>query len=97
MRAVAAGRPDLPNTDYDTGHATKAGEYPLADRTYGAWLRELAHQDFENATSAVQQNILAYFGPTPKAPADQEEKEADNQQKTQTALVKLRAWKPGGR
>ncbi|WP_375416690.1 zinc dependent phospholipase C family protein [uncultured Hymenobacter sp.] len=91
VQAVAAGRPSLPNTDFDTGQPTKAGEYPLADETYGEWLRELASRDFKDATPAVQQNILTYFGPTPKTPADPEEKEADKRQKTQAALVRLRA------
>ena len=45
-QAVAAGHLDLPNTDFDTGHATRAGEYPLADKTYGEWLRELAKKRF---------------------------------------------------
>jgi hypothetical protein len=94
VEAVAAGRFDLPNTDFDTGKTTQAGEYPLADETYGEWLRELVKKDFEQTTPAVQKNILTFFGTTPKTPLDKEEKEADNQRKTQEALAKLRALTP---
>ena len=73
-----------------TGLPTKAGEYPLADETYGEWLRELAKADFKQISPAVQQNILAYFGSAPKTPAAPEEKEADKRQQTQEALAKLR-------
>ena len=94
VQEVEAGNPDLPNTDFDTGHPTKAGEYELADKTYGEWLRELEKKSFENTTLAVQQNILAFFGTAPKAPLDEDEKEADKFKETQEALVKLHAWKP---
>ncbi len=90
VQAVEAGRAALPNTDFDTGLPTKAGEYPLADETYGEWLRELAKADFKQISPAVQQNILAYFGSAPKTPAAPEEKEADKRQQTQEALAKLR-------
>lgn len=96
VQSVAAGHLGLPNTDFDTGHPTRAGEYSLADKTYGEWLRELAKKDFENTTTPMQQNILTFYGTTPKTPLDKDEKEADNQQKTQDALGKLRAWMPKG-
>lgn len=85
--------PQLPNTDFDTGHPTKIGEYSLADRTYGEWVRELAKNDFKDISSPMRQNILAFFGDTPRTPIDVEEKEKDNRVKTEEALTRLRALK----
>ncbi len=84
----------LPNTDFDTGHPTLLGEYSLADRTYGEWVRELAKNDFKDITPPVRQNILAFFADTSRAPLNLEEKEKDNLLKTQQALGRLRALKP---
>jgi hypothetical protein len=83
----------LPNVDFDTGHDTKIGEYPLADRTYGEWVRELAKNDFKEVTPKMRQDILAFFGSTSKAPLDQDEKEAKKRQETEEALQQLRALK----
>jgi hypothetical protein len=83
----------LPNVDFDTGHDTKIGEYPLADRTYGEWVRELAKNDFKEVTPKMRQDILAFFGSTSKAPLDQDEKEAKKRQETEAALQQLRALK----
>jgi hypothetical protein len=83
----------LDNTDFDTGHPTKAGEYPLADETYGEWLRKLSDKKFENLTPRARENILAFYGTQPKTPASEEEKEGKKQQETQAALEKLRAVK----
>ena len=88
---TAAAPLALANADFDTGHTTKAGEYPLADETYGEWLRKLADKKFEHLTPAAQQNILAFFGPEPKTPASSEEKEQRKQAETRKALDELRA------
>jgi hypothetical protein len=85
--------PQLPNTDFDTGHPTKIGEYPLADRTYGEWVRALAKNDFKEATPRMKQDILAFFSNAPKQPVDAEEKEKEKRQETMAALDKLRALK----
>jgi len=34
----------LPNVNLDTGEPTRATDYPLADRTYAAWVRHLARR-----------------------------------------------------
>ena len=86
---------ELPNTDFDTGHLTQLGEYALADRTYGQWVRDLAKNDFKEATPTIQQNILAFFANPSKRPLDPEEKEKDNIKKTEAALAQLRALKLG--
>ena len=80
----------LPNTDFDTGHPTKIGEYALADRTYGEWVRDLDKADFKGVTAAQQQNILRFFADPPRAPLDKEEQEKDNRRKTEEALERLR-------
>jgi hypothetical protein len=83
----------LPNVDFDTGHNTKIGEYPLADRTYGEWVRELAKNDFKEVTPTMRQDILAFFSGAPKGPLDEEEKEQKKRQETLQALERLRALK----
>jgi len=85
--------PRLANTDFDTGHDTKAGEYPLADETYGQWLRDLAKDKFARVTPLVRQNILTFYGDKPKTPRDPKEKEADKIKETQEALATLRTLK----
>ena len=85
--------PEMPNVDFDTGHPTKLGEYPLADRTYGEWVRELAKNDFKGVTATMQKDILAFFSNVPKEPVDEGEKEQDNRRETLAAVDKLRALK----
>ena len=91
--ATVGQAPTLPNTDFDTGSPTHLGEYSLADRTYGEWVRELDKDKFKNTTAAMRQNILAFFANTTRQPLDAEEKEKDNRRKTEEALVRLRALK----
>jgi hypothetical protein len=81
----------LENVDFDTGHTTQIGEYPLADRTYGEWVRELAKNDFKEVTPVMQKNILAFFNNAPKQPVDEEEKEKAKRQETLAAVEKLRS------
>jgi hypothetical protein len=95
--SVVGQAPTLSNVDFDTGHDTKIGEYPLADRTYGEWLRALAKDDFKEVTFTMQQNILTFFSGVDiakvKEPVDKGEKEADNRRETLEALEKLRTLK----
>ena len=81
----------LPNTDFDTGHATRRGEYPLADRTYGEWLRKLAKAHFKTLTPPMRQNLLGFFDGSQADPKDAEEREADTRRETEAALAQLRA------
>ena len=90
---TAAASLKLANADFDTGHPTQAGEYPLADETYGEWLRKLADKKFENLNPVARQNILAFYGMQPKSPASGEEKEPRKRAETQKALIELRALK----
>ena len=95
QQTAAPGQaPQLPNTDFDTGHPTKIGEYPLADRTYGEWLRALAKNDFKEVTPVIRRDILAFFGSAPHQPTAAEEQEKDNRRATTEALARLRALQP---
>jgi hypothetical protein len=88
---TAASPLKLDNTDFDTGHPTRAGEYPLADETYGEWLRLLAKKKFENVNLKARQNILTFYNTPPKTPASEKEKEGDKQRETMEALAQLKA------
>ncbi|GAA4370821.1 hypothetical protein GCM10023185_45660 [Hymenobacter saemangeumensis] len=88
----AAALPALPNTDFDTGHPTKSGEYALADETYGEWLRKLAGKKFAGITPALRQNILEFYGSAPKAPVSESEKEDKKLLETKNALEQLRRF-----
>ena len=91
---TAAAPLALANADFDTGHPTRAGEYPLADETYGEWLRKLFSKKFEHVSPQTRQHILTFYGPQPKTPASDKEKEGRRQEETQQALAQLRALKP---
>ena len=60
---VEVGKKDLhlPNTDFDTGHMTHAGEYRLSDQAYARLLDYLARDDFRRLTPELQDNILTYY------------------------------------
>jgi hypothetical protein len=94
QQTATANVTTLPNTDFDTGHPTRLGEYSLADRTYGEWVRELAKNDFKEISAPMRQNILAFFADASSQPRDVEEKEKENIEKTKEALTRLRALKP---
>lgn len=51
----------LPNTDFDTGRLTHAGEYPLSDEAYARLLDYLVRGDFLGLTPELRENILAYY------------------------------------
>jgi len=51
----------LPNKDCDTGRDTKAGEYPLTDKSYERLLNKLSDKKFEHLTPQLQENILEFY------------------------------------
>jgi hypothetical protein len=61
LKEVEAGKPSLPNRDFDTGKPTEAGEYKLADEAYAKLVVELAGRHFENTQPELRQNILAFY------------------------------------
>jgi hypothetical protein len=89
LHETSAGDLQLANTDFDTGHDTRAGEYGLTDSTYARLLDELAQHNFDKITPELRANILAFYGDL-SAPIATKKKPAA-WQKTQDELEKLRA------
>jgi hypothetical protein len=65
LDAVAAGRLDLRNTDFDTGRPSSQGEYALADDTYAELLHRLADRKFSGAPVILRRNIVAFYDSAP--------------------------------
>jgi hypothetical protein len=82
----------LPNTDFDTGRITHAGEYSLTDSSYANLLDRLARSNFEQVTPQLQQNILSFYGDE-NAPLATKKKPS-TWAKTQEELEKLRSARP---
>jgi hypothetical protein len=61
LEEVAPGRLSLADEDFDTGKPTRAGEYPLADRTYANLLARLRKEHFKNLTPQLRANILSFY------------------------------------
>ena len=89
LQEASAGDLKLTNTDFDTGHDTRAGEYRLTDDTYAHLLDQLAGHNFEQITPALRANILAFYQ-NPEAPIATKKKPAA-WKKTQEELARLRA------
>lgn len=51
----------LPNTDFDTGCTTRAGEYRLTDNAYAHLLNDLAKDNFQQLTPELRRNILSFY------------------------------------
>jgi Zinc dependent phospholipase C len=78
----------LPNTDFDTGKDTRAGEYVLTDKAYSYLLNKLADHNFDNVTPELRDNILAFYS-NPSAPLATK-KDAAAWQKTQNEVQRLK-------
>jgi hypothetical protein len=89
LKEAAVGPVELTNTDFDTGHDTRAGEYGLTDKTYARLLDELAGHNFDQVTPDLRANILAFYS-DPNAPIATKKKPAD-WLKTEGEIEKLRA------
>jgi len=63
LQDLKAGKLVLENKDFDTGKPTSAGEYKLTDDAYATLLTRLADHKFAGASTALQQNILAFYSP----------------------------------
>ena len=67
LSQVGAGKPDLPNENFDTGEITGPGKYRLNDETHAKLLDALAKQNFRGASPEVRAELLEFFG-HPDAP-----------------------------
>ena len=82
----------LPNTDFDTGKVTSAGEYALTDKSYAHLLDQLARDKFQQITPELQENILTFYRDT-NAPIATKKKASD-WEKTQSQIDQLKAVTP---
>ena len=82
----------LPDDDLDSGKATIAGEYTLADDTYAKLLSQIADKKFEATTPPLQQNILAFYSNA--ASPNDTKKDPGKWQKVQANLDALRTFTP---
>ena len=61
LEQVETGTLDLPDSDFDTGKPTRAGEYSLADRTYANLLAQLRKEHYRDVTPELRANILVFY------------------------------------
>jgi hypothetical protein len=61
LHAVGTDSVLLPNSDLDSGQATKAAEYSLADDTYAKLLGQLSSRKFDGTTPGLRANILDFY------------------------------------
>lgn len=54
----------LADIDFDTGHETKPGEYPLCDQAYRDLVLKLDKKDFATADMPLRNNILQFYSDT---------------------------------
>ena len=73
---AAAGQPDLPNENFDTGEITGPGKYQLTDETQAKLLDALAKQKFSGASPEIRAELLEFFG-HPDAPYAMKRKPKD--------------------
>jgi hypothetical protein len=88
LHQTAQAKLQLTNTDFDTGHETRAGEYKLTDNAYAHLLDQLAGHNFDQLSPSLRDNLLAFYS-DPNAPIATKKKPAA-WQKTQDELQKLR-------
>src|SRR6202051_3960569 len=77
LHEVKADSLRLTNFDLDSGKATHAGEYSLADDTYAKLLHQLADHKFDALTPELRNNILTFYS-NPAAPLNTKRKEKEN-------------------
>jgi hypothetical protein len=61
LQRVRADTLLLPNVDLDSGQATKANEYSLADDAYAKLLAQVADVRFAHTSAELRDNILAFY------------------------------------
>ncbi len=92
LDATRARKVRLDNDDLDSGKATIAGEYILADDTYAKLLSHLADKKFDVTTVALRKNVLAFYS-NASAPIDTK-KDPGKWEKVQSNLQALKTFTP---
>jgi hypothetical protein len=93
LQEVKAKKLHLPNTDFDTGRLTHAGEYKLTDKSYALLLDKLSKDNFRQITPELRDNILAFYKDA-KPPRTTKKKDASQWAKIQDELEKLKTATP---
>jgi len=89
---VAAGRPELPNENFDLGEPPQAGQYKGADEAYAKLVGKLAEQKFAGMSMELRENILGFYhGVNPSVAARATEKEVTSRMKLIEQLDRLKA------
>jgi hypothetical protein len=84
----------LTNVDLDTGRATRAGEYELADEAHAELLQRLAREHFANLPNGLGADLLAYYR---DIDAGTPGMDADDKQEVLSALAQLHSVMNGKR
>jgi len=92
LHAVGTDSVLLPNCDLDSGQATKAAEYSLADDTYAKLLGQLSSRKFDGAPPELRANILDFYSDL-SAPIETK-KDQVHWQGVLTALDQLKSAAP---
>jgi zinc dependent phospholipase C len=82
----------LPNTDFDTGRMTHAGEYKLTDNAYAHLLDQLSQNNFQQIAPELRNNILAFYSDPNAAVATK--RDASAWEKAQQELERLKTLSP---
>jgi hypothetical protein len=61
LQSLRSGSLELPNVNFDTGRAPKAGEYAMADETHVKWLEALAEHDFASLSPALRDAFDIFY------------------------------------
>ena len=93
LHAVGTNSVLLPNCDLDSGQATKAAEYSLADDTYAKLLGRLSSRKFDGTTPELRDNILQFYSDL--ALPIETKKDQVRWQGVLTALDQLKSVAPG--
>jgi len=92
LQQVRTNSLTLANTDFDTGKATIAAEYPLTDETYAKLLGQLSGRKFDLTSPGLRQNILDFYS-DPSAPIEMK-KDAGRWQSVLASLDQLKLVDP---
>jgi hypothetical protein len=86
------GASRLPDLDLDSGNATQAGEYSLADQTYAKLLGQLKDRQFAQLNRALQANIVGFYS-SPSTVVESK-KNPERQKQLQQSLDQLKLVVP---
>jgi hypothetical protein len=89
------GKVELLNDNFDTGTLTGPGEYPLADKTYGQLLDELAANHFKNISPEIRRVVLDYYAGADSNPNIVLRRDKKEWLKEMSELEELKALTPG--